>query len=78
MPWFCQDCLVHLTRAGTCDLVLDDELMSYLGSRTLPHDNHTHQRVLQAAKYISMTEDGKVWVDDPRTGTQREVPPLHG
>ena len=71
MPWFCQDCLVHLTRAGTRDLLLDDELMSYLGSGTLPHDKDTRQQVLQAAKYISMTEDGKVWVDDQRTRTKR-------
>ena len=62
---------MHVTRAGTCDLLLDDELMSYLRSRTLHHDRDTRQQVLQAAKYISMTEDGKVWVDDRRTGTKR-------
>ena len=62
---------MHLTRAGTCDLLLDDELMSYLGSGTLPHDRDTQQQISQAAKYISMTEDGKVWVDDRRTGNKR-------
>ena len=51
--------------------------MSYLGSGTLPYEKDTCQGVLQVAKYISMTEDGKVWVDDPRIGTKREVLPLH-
>ena len=60
-----------------CDLLLVDELMNYLRSGTLPHDKDTLQQVLQAAKYISMTEDGKVWVDDPKTGTKREVLRLH-
>ena len=67
--WYYQPCLVHTTQARTCDIPLDEELMTYLGGGALPVDREERQRVFHAAKLVKM-KCGRVWMHNPKTGTK--------
>ena len=65
-----------MIRVGTRDILLDEQLMTYLGGGALPLDRDKKQRVLHAANFVEM-RNRRVWIHNPRTGTKREVPPMH-
>jgi hypothetical protein len=48
-----------------CDVMLDEPLLLFLSHREAPQEGHVYARVLKALRFLSMKEDGSVWVTGP-------------
>ena len=47
------------------DVLLDETLLRFLFHREAPQEGHVYARVLKASRFLSMKEDGSVWVTGP-------------
>ena len=56
--------------------MLDESLLRFLSHREVPKDVTEYARVLRASKFLTLAENGKLWVTGLPEGPPREIPLL--
>ena len=74
-PRHCSACRVRHRQRGTRDITLDESLLTYVALSRLPGNPQEAARVTRHANWVSIDDDGKLWIiggDKP----PRRVPPM--